>query len=272
LTLLPISFLSDYGRQDEFVGVCHGVIQRIAPGAIVIDLTHDVPSHDVTAGALALERAIAYLPKGVHLAIVDPGVGGERRSVALRGHDGSLLVGPDNGLLWPAAEACGGVEAAVDIGAGPYRLEPVSATFHGRDLFAPVAAQLARGAFLEEAGEAVDPASLTRLALPAPDISEGHVRARVLAVDRFGNLQLNLRAEDMRAAGFKPGERLEVLSRRRTGEALYGRTFADVGPRQAVIVEDSSGRIAVAVNQGTAAGALGVASDAELLLQPCDEH
>lgn len=270
--MLPLSFLSDYGYADEFVGVCHGVVQRIAPGAVVVDLTHDVPRHDVRLGALSLQNAIPYLPQGVHIAVVDPGVGSERRPVALRARDGNLFVGPDNGLLWPAAQICGGVVEAVDIAESPHRLQPVSATFHGRDLFAPVAAHLAAGASLEDAGRSLDANTLQRLELPPPDMSEGRIRTRVVAVDRFGNLQLNLRAEDMRASGFEPGDCVEVLSPRRTGEAVYARTFADVGERQAVIIEDSSGRMAVAVNQGRAAGALGVGADAELLLQPCDDH
>jgi len=268
----PLSFLSDYGHSDEFVGVCHGVIQRIAPGAVVVDVTHAVPRHDVQRGSLSLRDAIPYLPHGVHLAVVDPGVGGERRGVALRAADGNLFVGPDNGLLWPAAEACGGVTEAVDLAESPHRLEPVSATFHGRDVFAPVAAHLALGAQLAAAGQALDPATLHRLELPPSEVSEGRIRTRVVAVDDFGNLQLNLSANDMRTAGFSPGDCIEVLSRRRTGEAVYARTFADVGERQAVVIEDSSGRIAVAVNQGRAAGALGVGADAELMLQPCDDH
>jgi S-adenosylmethionine hydrolase len=270
--MLPLSFLSDYGHGDEFAGVCHGVVQRIAPGAVVIDVTHEVPRHDVRLGALALQRAIQYLPLGVHIAVVDPGVGGDRRPVAIRAGDGNLFVGPDNGLLWPAVEACGGAGTAVDIAASPHRLQPVSATFHGRDLFAPVAAHLALGAPLEEAGKPLDPATLARLELPPPELSNGRIRARVVAVDRFGNLQLNVRASDMRESGFELGDCIEVLSSRRTGEAVYARTFSDVGERQAVIIADSSGCIAVAVNQGRAAGALGIDADAELLLQPCDDH
>ena len=270
--MLPLSFLSDYGHADEFVGVCHGVIQRIAPGAVVVDVTHGVPRHDVQRGALSLRNAIPYLPPGVHIAVVDPGVGGDRRAVALRAADGNLFVGPDNGLLWPATEACGGAIEAVDLAESPHRLDPVSATFHGRDLFAPVAAHLALGAPLADAGHALDPATLHHLELPPSEVSEGRIRTRVVAVDDFGNLQLNLSADDMRAAGFSPGDRLEVLSPRRTGEAVYARTFGDVGERQAVVIEDSSGRMAIAVNQGRAAGALGVGADAELMLQPCDDH
>ena len=270
--MLPLSFLSDYGHNDEFVGVCHGVVQRIAMGAVVIDVTHEVPRHEVRIGALLLQSAIPYLPQGVHIAVVDPGVGGDRRPVAIRAADGNLFVGPDNGLLWPAAEACGGVVQAVDITMSTHRLEQVSATFHGRDLFAPVAAHLALGAPLAEAGEAIEPDTLERLELPPPEVSEGRIRARVVAVDHFGNLQLNIRSEDMRASGFALGDCVEVLSTRRTGEAVYARTFSDVGERQAVILEDSAGRIAVAVNQGRAAGALGIGAEAEVLLQPCDDH
>lgn len=146
-----ITFLSDYGLLDEFVGICHAVIARRCPPARVIDLTHAIPRHDVRAGAVVLAAAVPFLPPGVHLAVVDPGVGAEgahgRRAVALRTADGDrLLVGPDNGLLMPAAARLAGVSEAVDIGASPERLEPVSRTFHGRDIFAPVAAALAGGA------------------------------------------------------------------------------------------------------------------------------
>ena len=270
--MLPLSFLSDYGHGDEFVGVCHGVVQRIAPGAVVIDVTHEVPRHEVRVGALLLQSAIPYLPQGVHIAVVDPGVGSDRRPVAIKAADGNLFVGPDNGLLWPAADTCGGVVEAVDVAASPHRLEPVSATFHGRDLFAPVAAHLALGATLAQVGQAIDPGTLQRLEVPPPEVSERRIRTRVVAVDGFGNLQLTLRPEHMRAAGFELGDCVEVLSSRRTGEAVYARTFSDVGEREAVVLEDSSGRIAVAVNQGRAAGALGIGADGEVLLQPCDDH
>jgi S-adenosylmethionine hydrolase len=149
-----VTLLTDYGLADEFVGVCHGVIARIAPTATIVDLTHGIPRHDVRAGALVLARALPYLPAGVHVAIVDPEVGAERRAVAIRcAEEDRLLVGPDNGVLAPAAERFGGAVEAVDIARSPHRLEPVSATFHGRDLFAPVAAHLAAGAPLEGAGD-----------------------------------------------------------------------------------------------------------------------
>src|SRR3954468_22855087 len=133
-----ITFLSDYGHEDEFVGVCHGVMARIAPDARVLDVSHGIERHDVRSGALVLRRALPYMPAGVHLAVVDPEVGGQRRAVAVRcAEEGRMLVGPDTGLLAPAAQRLGGAVEAVDIGRSPHRLEPVAATFHGRDVFAP---------------------------------------------------------------------------------------------------------------------------------------
>src|SRR5919199_2965766 len=161
---LPITFLSDYGVRDEFVGVVHAVIARICPDAHVIDISHGVPRHDVVAGARMLGRALPYAPPGVHLAVVDPEVGARRRAIALRtAEDERFLVGPDNGLLLPAAEHFGGIAEAVEISASPWRLEPVSATFHGRDVFAPVAARPACGAPLAEAGAPPPPDELTRI-------------------------------------------------------------------------------------------------------------
>src|ERR671932_2200961 len=187
-----ITFLSDYGHDDDFVGVCHGVIARIAPDARVIDITHGIPRHDVRSGALVMRRALPYFPAGLRLAVVDPEVGGRRRAVALRcGEEDRILVGPDNGLLTAAAERFGGVAQAVEVTRSPHRLEPASATFHGRDLFAPVAAHLAPGAPLAEAGDPIDAAELTTLHIPsAQRDADGGFVAHALAVDRFGNVML----------------------------------------------------------------------------------
>src|SRR5947209_6051996 len=168
-----ITFLSDYGLADDFVGICHGVIASTCPQARVIDLTHGIARHDVRSAAIVLAEAIPYLPVGVHLAVVDPDVGAQRRAVALRTGDRRRFVGPDNGLLTLAAEAAGGIVEVVEIARSPFRLKPVSATFHGRDIFAPVAAALAGGATLAAAGEPADPAELVTITLPAPEIHGG---------------------------------------------------------------------------------------------------
>ena len=265
--MLPITFLSDYGYRDEYVGVCHGVIERIAPGARVIDLAHGLPPQDVRAGALALRNALPYVPKGVHLAIVDPEVGTARRPLAIRCHDGHQFVGPDNGLLWPAIERCGGVEVAIDIAQGPYRLEPVSATFHGRDLFAPVAARLALEAPIESAGSPVSPDLVARLELPGARVGRREIGAVVLAVDRFGNLQLNVAGDEIRQAGFAVSDALEVRIGGQRLRATLARTFADVVEGDAVLFEDSSRAMALALNGRSAAESLSAGPDSEVGLR-----
>jgi S-adenosylmethionine hydrolase len=255
-----ITFLSDYGLSDDFVGVCHGVIAGICPDARVIDLTHGVPRGDVRAGGLILSGALRYLPVGVHLAVVDPGVGGDRRAVALRLADGRVLVGPDNGLLSLAGPA---VEA-VDIGRSRFALQPVSATFHGRDIFAPVAARLAGGAGLFAAGEPIDPAGLVALSLPVARVEDGALLAHAVYLDRFGNLQLDASPEEVVACGLGPGHRLAVGVRGESWPGVYGRTFADVPAGELLVYEDAYGRLAVAVNQGSAVQRLGVSVGDEL--------
>lgn len=256
-----VSLLTDYGLQDEFVGVCHGVIARICPEARIIDITHGIGPQDVLGGALRLASALPYLPAGVHVGVVDPGVGSERRAVAIRCRDGSVLVGPDNGLLWPAAQRAGGAIEAVEISKSPFCLEPVSVTFHGRDIFAPVGAHLAAGRGLGEAGVAIDPGELVRLDPPRAVVENGRARATVLLVDRFGNLQLNCRAEDVE---FGPGAWLDVGSVR----ALYGMKFTDTQPGELVLYPDAAGFLALAVNQGSAAERLRLKSGDALEIRP----
>lgn len=251
-----VTLLTDYGLQDEFVGVCHGVIAGICPDARIIDLTHGIGGQDVLGGALRLAAALPYLPVGVHVAVVDPGVGGERRAVALGCGDGRLLVGPDNGLLWLGSEKAGGVVEAIDISGSPVRLEPVSATFHGRDIFCPVAGHLAAGMTLHELGEPFDPETLVRLELPAPRVENGVIRATVLLVDRFGNLQLNCRGEH--------GLQLSAVVQIGEHHATFVRTFADAAPGQLILYLDSTGFLALAVNEGSAAARLGVSPGNEL--------
>jgi hypothetical protein len=264
-----ITFLSDYGLDDDFVGVCHGVIATICPDARVIDISHGVARHDVRAGALMLAGALPFMPVGVHLAVVDPDVGASRRAVALQLEDGRLLVGPDNGLLWLSAEGGGGVTEAVEITTSPFRLEPVSATFHGRDIFAPVSASLADGARLAETGRPFDPAELVRLELPQPRRDGDALVAHAIYVDRFGNVQLDLSHDDLADSGLKLGRRARVLvPSGEAFEAQYARTFADVAPEHLLVYEDAYRRLAVAVSHGNAAEHLGVAIDDELRIEP----
>jgi S-adenosyl-L-methionine hydrolase (adenosine-forming) len=265
-----VSFLSDYGLQDEFVGICHGVIGGICPAARVIDLTHGVPRHDIRAGALVLADSVPYIPVGVQLAVVDPDVGAERRAVALETTDGRLLVGPDNGLLMPAAQRAGGVVQAVDIARSPFRLEPVSATFHGRDIFAPVAAQLAAGEPLAAAGDSLDPAELVELELPRPLTQDGVLIAHVLRIDRFGNLQLDAGHGDLEGSGLRLGRPVAIRAAHgEEGRLQYVRTFADVAPGELLLYEDAQRRLAVAVSHGDAATQLGLTVDDELRIRPC---
>ena len=264
-----ISFLSDYGRQDEFVGVCHGVMVRRCPSVRIIDLTHEIARHDVLAGALALRAALHYLPEGVHLAVVDPGVGTSlRRAVALRtaGED-RLLVGPDNGLLMPGAERLGGVAEAVDIGESPERLRPVSRTFHGRDIFAPVAAALAAGVPLADVGEPLDAAALQDLELPAARVDGGALTAHVLHADAFGNLSLDASAEQLQELAAHVGDLLAVGHAGTTHLARYALAFADVAAGELLVYEDSRGALALGVNRGSAAQLLGAAGEDELVVR-----
>jgi len=269
MTAPVVTFLSDYGLEDGFAGICHGVIARICPQARVIDVTHGVARHDVRAGALIMREALQYMPLGVHLAVVDPEVGTCRRAVALRAADGRLLVGPDNGLLSPAAQVAGGVTEAVDIDRSRFCLQPVSATFHGRDLFAPVAAHLAAGASLARAGVPCDPGQLVSLELPLARREDGALVAHALYVDRFGNVALDIVHDELIRSGLKLGHAVELaLPSGESRLARYVRAFADVAGDELLVYEDSSQRLAVAINRGAAASVLGLAVDDELRINP----
>jgi S-adenosylmethionine hydrolase len=260
-----VTFLSDYGLDDDFVGVCHGVIARIAPQVRVIDVTHGIARHDVRAGALVLRRALPFMPGGVHLAVVDPEVGSRRRAVALRcAEQQRLLVGPDNGLLMAAAERFGGVVEAADIGRSPLRLEPVSASFHGRDVFAPVAAQLAGTVPLAEAGEPLDPAELVALDLPRARLTGDGLLAHVLQADGYGNAVLDVEHAQLADGGLRLGRAVTVNGER----ALYATTFADVPAGGLLLYEDGYRTLALAVNRGSAMAALGLRLDDEVLIAP----
>jgi S-adenosylmethionine hydrolase len=248
-----VTFLTDFGLADDFVGTCHGVMKRIAPELEIIDITHGIEPQGVLQGALMLANTLPYLPDGVHLAVVDPGVGSERRALALRSGDGRLYVGPDNGLLIPAAEKFGEIEAAYEITNRKYALEPVSATFHGRDIFSPAAAHLASGVAIEELGPAIEPRSLQRLELPQPEVTERRIRARCLYVDRFGNMQLNLTREHLEQLGIEPGRQVELELASERYFAIAARTFADARGGEIILYEDAYENIAIAISGGSAA-------------------
>jgi S-adenosylmethionine hydrolase len=229
------------------------VIKRIAPEVDVIDITHGIRPRQVLEGALVLARVLPYMPVGVHVGVVDPGVGTGRKALALGGRDGRFYVGPDNGLLARAADALGGVTDAVEIANRAYMLAPVSRTFHGRDVFSPVAAHLALGAALADLGPPVHVSDLVRLEIPEPDVAPFWLGTTVLTVDRFGNLQVNATGDDLAGAGIEPGTELEVEIEDTRHRAVAGLTFADAAPDGIVVYEDSYGRVALAVNGGDAA-------------------
>ena len=265
----PITFLSDYGYEDEFAGVCRAVIARIAPDALLVDLSHGIERHAIERGAAVLANALPYTPAGVHLAVVDPGVGSLRRALAVRtATEDRVLVGPDNGLLWPAIEQLGGAVEAVDASLSRFRLEPISATFHGRDVFAPVAAHLARGASLADAGEAIDAGSLVRLAVPEPVIQADRVLAHVVSLDRFGNAALDLADRHLPETGLRLGRKLTIEARGAAHDAVFTLTFADVPDGGLILYENSNGSLAVAVNRGDAARDLRLEPGTEVVLRP----
>ncbi len=254
----PICFLSDFGLGDDFVVLCKGVMLRIAPEAQLIDLTHQVPGFAVEEGAEILEHATRYMPENtIYLAIVDPGVGTERRALALSTNSGALLVGPDNGLLIPAAESLGGIESAISLTNADYHLQPVSNTFHGRDVFSPATAHLATGMTPSKLGEIVNPASLARVELPSIEREGPNTfSAAIIGVDRYGNARLSATAEE---AGLRYGALLKVEAAE-NGEmpVRYVETFGHSKVGDLILVPDSHRRLSLSVNKGHAFRALGL--------------
>lgn len=256
-----IAFLSDFGHHDPFVGICHAVIARHDPAITVIDLTHGVERQNVVAGAVALVDAVVYLPDGcVVLAVVDPGVGGRRRAVAVEAVDGKLFVGPDNGLLVPAIERAGGAVAAVDVGESSWRLEPVSNTFHGRDIFSPVSARLASGASLAEAGTAIDPASLERIRFPSSYTSEGILTTAVIDIDTFGNIRLAATRENV-SPDREPVD--AEVNGNRFGLVL-ATSYESAASEHVALLTGSSGHLELAIRNDSAAELMKVRSGDEI--------
>lgn len=247
-----VTFLSDFGLQDDFVGTCHGVIKSIAPDVQIIDVTHGIPPQQILQGALVLASTLPYMPKGVHLAVVDPGVGGTRRALALQDEDGRSFVGPDNGLLVPAAELAG-IVAAHELANPAYALEAISRTFHGRDLFSPAAAHLALGVAIGELGPPIDADDLVRLDLPQAELGPDKIGATVLYVDSFGNIALNVTREHVAEVGIVPGTQVELELGGERFYAVAARTFADARPGDIMLFEDSYRNMSVAISGGNAA-------------------
>jgi S-adenosylmethionine hydrolase len=260
-----VSFLSDYGLADEFVGVCKAVIYRVEPAARIVDVTHEIPAHDVRAGALTLARAVQYLPGGVILAVVDPGVGTDRRALAVE-VEGGHLVGPDNGLLAPAVAMLGGARRAVTLSNADYQLEGPGPTFAGRDVFAPAAGYLASGVDLAELGEAVDPVSLMPGVVPLSQEEDGALVGEVLWVDRFGNLQLNIDPGELEAQGVHPGGTVQVRAGGETRTARWLQTYAEAGQNELALVVDSYGMASLAFDRRSAAEELKLHSGSPVTL------
>lgn len=264
-----ISFLSDYGLADEFVGVCKAVIRQLAPGAAVIDLTHEIAPHDVRAGSLALVRAAQYLPDGVVLAVVDPGVGTHRRAVAVEVAGGeSVFVGPDNGLLAPAVAMLGGADRAVALTNEDLQLAAPGPTFAGRDVFAPAAAHLCAGTPLEDLGDPIDPITLLPAVLPLTREEDGRLAAEALWVDRYGNVQLNVDADELATLGaVEIGAPVTVRFGSTVRTAKRARTYADIRTGEIGLVIDSYGLVSVCLDRRSASAELGLGAGAAVTLE-----
>jgi S-adenosylmethionine hydrolase len=263
-----VTFLSDYGLEDEFVGVCHGVMLRIAPWLKIIDVHHNILRHDIRHGSVVLAQSITYLPEGVHLAVVDPSVGSERRAVVVESGSGRSFVGPDNGLLIDAASASGGMARAFEIANEDLLLAPVSHTFQGRDVFAPAAAHLASGIDPSELGPALDPSELVRLETSEAWMHDDHLHAEVLQVDRFGNLQFNFVLSHLEDVRLRRDEMLEVRMEGHRLNVPFRDTFAGVDAGDFVLVEDSYRHVSLAINKGDAAHKLQARAGSTAIIGP----
>ncbi len=262
-----ISLLSDFSLRDPSAGIMRAVVAGICPEAIVVDLSHEVDKFAIRDGALLLWSAVPFLPVGTHVAVIDPGVGTARKGLAIETARGDCLVGPDNGLLMPAAARLGGITAVHLLESPRYSLPEVSSSFHGRDVFAPAGAHLAAGVPIEELGRAVDPRRLVALEWPRPEIRPDHLRAQAIYLDTFGNVKLSALTEDIESAmpGLEIGDELLL----RAGETEAGRdvdvawvrTFGEVSDGAVLLTADSYGRVALSVRQGSAAERFGISLD-----------
>ncbi|WP_405142289.1 SAM-dependent chlorinase/fluorinase [Sphaerisporangium sp. NBC_01403] len=260
-----ITLLTDYGLEDGFVASCHGVIIGITPEARIIDVCHLVPAGDIRRGAAILAQTLPYLPAGVHIAAVDPAAASARRSIAVEA-GGRVFIGPDNGLLSWALLASGGARAAYEITNEELFLTPVSPTFHGRDVYAPVAAHLCAGRKPADLGPEIGLDRLLSLPAPTARLGEGAAEGEVLSLDRYGNVQLSVTADDLVTLGVRVGDSLAVSMGRRQITVPFRDTYAAVPPGNLVAFTDSAGLVALAVNSGDAAQRLGLPPGAHVRL------
>ncbi|MFC4592347.1 SAM hydrolase/SAM-dependent halogenase family protein [Sphaerisporangium corydalis] len=260
-----ITLLTDYGLEDGFVASCHGVIVGIAPQARIIDVCHLVPAGDIRRGAAILAQTLPYLPPGVHIAAVDPAPASARRSVAVEAGR-HVFIGPDNGLLSWSLLASGGARAAFEITNDEFFIKPVSSTFHGRDVYAPVAAHLCAGRVPADLGPRIPLERLLALPAPTARVGEGAAEGEVLSLDRYGNVQLSVTAGDLATLGIRVGDVLAVSLGRRQITMPYRDTYAAVPPGNLVAFTDSAGLVAFAVNSGDAAQRLGLPPGAHVRL------
>jgi S-adenosylmethionine hydrolase len=269
-----ITFLTDFGPSAP--AVCRGVMFGIAPDANIIDVSHQVPRYSIRDGARTLVFALPYMPVGVHVAVVDPGVGTERLPLALRTRRGDVLIGPDNGLLIPAAEALGGIAEARSIENRDLMLPVISSSFHGRDIFSPVAAHVAMGVPFETVGSVGDIAGLVRLPVQKPTVREGALETVIDGVMIFGNVTFaGVPADLEKAIGtLEPGRRLVVEFGGGNGQpntrerTTWAETFGRVPLGESLVMADSQGNLSFADNQGNAAGRLGLQVDQAVRILP----
>lgn len=269
-----ISFLTDFGP-DSAAAICRGVMVSIAPDAQIVDISHSVRKYAILDGAFLLWISVRWMPRGVHVAVVDPGVGTARRPIGILTARGDVLIGPDNGLLMPVADSLGGIREARLLENRAWMLETTSATFHGRDVFSPIAAHIAIGGAFEDVGNSIDPASLVQLRFPEPTVGDGVLDSSIVYVDSFGNLRLAGVPTDLaHAVGpLEPGRRFSLEIVRDGGapaveEAPWVRTFGEVAVGAPLLYEDSFGLLAYADSQGNVAKRLGVEAGRPVRIRP----
>lgn len=267
-----VSFLSDYGTRDEFVGVCKAVMLELCPDLRIVDITHDVAPFDVRAAALTLVRAVQYLPAGIVVAIVDPGVGTDRKAIAVEVENG-VLLGPDNGLLAPSVAMLGGAVRAVHLDNPEYQLQAPGGTFAGRDVMAPAAGHLAAGVPISELGTELDPALLVPGLLPLPEeTDDGTVQGEVLWVDRFGNVQLNVDPDMLTARRVGTGDSLELRWRDQVRGVRWVSSYADGKPSELVMITDSYGLLSLAIDRQSASQVAGLPVGTQVTIVPAPQR